>query len=1475
MNLRTVSVVVLTSFLAGPVVLAEDRVMVALGELGLDMKLRGIEARIFPAESDVLTFADVLADAGFLFCPMGSRDILLELIEKEINRTAIRALLARGGIMWFDDRYPYGNAKIAQFMMSLGAPMPGKGVLSKTGHGIGLVPKPGLSHPLIKGQADAMGYECWTTWPKGLEVLFVDADMPQHAGVLIADRVQGHGAVIYAKIVDGWRVERHEGVRPFIDNVLLRAFGPPPAPGETHPVFDIYRPRTPSANTAHLAGVHEMLWDASDATHRKIFLVSEPVGLARSAACIEFEWPRPRGIDIGVVRAFTAGGVELHAQQIAENRFAVSMPLRPYDDQLVAVYVGGKTASDVLAAGSLAIEKTSIGWRIHNDHFEALLSADRPRLWSMRSFGGASDNFFQSWGNSSRWMGNGTDFSSYSKNRKAAVDFQAEVVLDGPVRKTILYKTTFEKHDLVSEVSLVRGARTLFYRIRSTTPHDVTLETGWSPGDSMANDSLWYEAVDGLKRLPLVSDPASDYALDNHAKETWYAIADSEADEVAGGFRQRNRNSRFGLRLYSHHVHGQLALEDFSFTPEGVSGGWITSRGGPQVVRNAYVAWRNPPVVTGGPEQTRADAPIPRAPVFGKDFLRLHGSFRRFGPKNVSAGINTWGVSAVAGVRELAGNVVAMGDQMNRELWPGLFEEAGKRGLGVCLKGHHRRLGCMVEDRDEYLIRMRKIAAFKPDMYYIFDELAFSAYSEAGAEDFHQKTGLSLPKHTDITKLPDDTTYRELRWRMDVMTELTRERVAIGKASRPDAVTFAVTAGGQLGYEFPAYNDIEMWSKFIGTTCTDLYTTDFGFERFSMQYIRGAQGNRRPVLSVHGNTNSAHENDVNLASQLMNGANALWFFTFTYQTSARDRLGPIVDGYEMLRDTGLGKRLAGATPFAYAAVLAERSTFFDGIRRGEFRGRRPFYHWRLERQASLRNIPMDLVFASHLEEDLPRYRVLIVPSGRNMSEASTQCISEWVRAGGAVIVEGEALLTADMAELCGVQVADRVARKPLEIAGVGGPLTGVALEANSATVSMRPKAAAVIAITADSSVATEQKVGRGRAVAVSLLDVPHGLLRPLVLDLGGPLPAELDKESWADVRLSVHTDGKGSAIGVFNEHFSESRAVTLRLGKLPPDGKRVAINTSTGVHSQVADTMFLHLAPKQWNFIMLDPAVSASAPVAVGTPVKAPAYAPTVGMEFLRHKAKGKAPARKRTPGVIVVAVFRSERHHELPTDYGADAIMGKLLRQEKIAAEWIESISDESLTGFDVLVIPNMAVRASNLVADWQQSVREFVSNGGGALLIHHSAGHPALGGAPFPEIGSLGTFTTVRGMQVIADHPIATAAAVEQAFSDRLANPAFMAQIARTKLAVDTTFISGFPDYMPIEPGRLATVVTRSVVANRIGGDPTLVAGSVGDGRAVLAGFNIGAKCVKVNGQYVTTEELSPEEESILVNCIFWLGQ
>ncbi len=113
MYLRIIVIAVMTLMCAQQQVMAQDRLMVVLGHMNLDMKLRSIQTRSFNADSNLSSFAQSLADAGLLFCSMDSRSILLKVIESKTNRDAIRYFLAGGGVMWFDDRYGYGNKQIA------------------------------------------------------------------------------------------------------------------------------------------------------------------------------------------------------------------------------------------------------------------------------------------------------------------------------------------------------------------------------------------------------------------------------------------------------------------------------------------------------------------------------------------------------------------------------------------------------------------------------------------------------------------------------------------------------------------------------------------------------------------------------------------------------------------------------------------------------------------------------------------------------------------------------------------------------------------------------------------------------------------------------------------------------------------------------------------------------------------------------------------------------------------------------------------------------------------------------------------------------------------------------------------------------------------------------------------------------------------------------------------------------------------
>jgi len=1441
------------------------------------MQLHSIGVREFAPEPGFNGFADALEQAGLLFVKKKARYAFEELMGSEANRRAIKALLARGGTVWFG-RVSSGGKPIREFLAALGVEAPGE----PSGQSKQFVVNPTCESPLLSSpnrqSEGARGWQSWPEWPAGLEALMATQDAPGEAGLLLASGVQGKGRIFFTTIDDAWALGS-TFLAPLVANILHHTFGPLPGPGEAHAVCDPFQARDPLANTTRLHHAGRAEWHAPDARRRKAFLISEPIGMARRAACVEVDWPSAfegaADAQARDLRAFTAGGVELHAQTLGAGRIALNAPLSKYDDRLVYVYTGGAGAPDVRDGKPFSLQKRQDGWLLRNDHFEALLAPELPALLRIRVYGG-SDNALMTWGAAERWQGYGTNFAV---PRRKAVPYkraEARVIADGAVRKTVRYEVEFEERDLIVEVSLVRGGRALFWCVRSRTAHGLRLETGWSPGGSLMNDSLWYEAADGLKRLPLFQKPASHYQFGKYAKESWYAVVDDKTGEAGGGFVERDDKGRFSMGVYSHFVHGQMISQAIDATPRGISGGWVAAANGAKGVRCAYLAWRWPPVVTPGPEQPRDAAPAPALPAFGRDFLLMHGSFRRFFPVNAKTGLDAWADCAMDIVRERAGNVAEMGGHLVPENYPPFMGAARKRGMAVCLVPNVRRLGCTLANREKYLEATREQTRYKAEIYYLLDEFSHNCACEVCKADFKRKTGLALPEKLDVSTLPDEATNQAVLWRMDLLTELVREMDAIVKAARADALTFVCTAPTQMSHEIGTLNDLETWSAFIGTTASDLYSTDFAAVRFGLQFIRGAQGNRKPVLGIHGATFTARDLYVNLGAHLMNGANALWFFSLGWHRFGRDVQAPVIREYEILRETGLGGFLAKARPLRYAAVLCERASLLAGIRRGELRNSRALYHDYVEKQASLRNVPVDILFAGRLAEELPGYRVLVVPSGRDVSASSAAAVERWVRTGGRVIVEGESLLTPALASLCGVSVSAEAGSPAEQVEGRAGPLAGAAFAVNTRWRPLTSAGASVLAVAPSGApVVTTHKAGEGVAVAIGLVDVPHDLTRRLAVSLGGTLPVELDAASHPDVRLATLSDGRRTAVGLFNEHFSDARAAVVTLNDVAPAGKRTAVNLHHGTQQPVAETLQVRLPAKTWNFVLVEPASQAPAVPPPGTFTQAPAYAGRAGMDFLKLTEEKPAAKRKKVPGFIYVGVVKNRSSSRKPVDYGGEAILRGLRDQKGLAAEFATDLSPETISFYDVLIVPNMVRPGPNLGTAWEKHVREFVLAGGGALLVHHSAGYKDTASPLFPEVATAGTYIPVRGMKVVADHPVVNARALEEAFPTERNDPAFAAGIARHKLAVGRTFNSGFPDYIRLVPGPAGAVVVRSLRSGDLGGDPTLVAGAAGQGRVVLSGMDIGAKCDKQGGRWVVAESLSPEEESVLLNAVFWLAQ
>ena len=503
-SVTTVGISMLVLCFLGADVAADSALMVCVdankGAPPQDMAIYGVETKSFGPETGFDGFARSLSKAGILLVSAGQTAGTEQLLAAEANRAAIRGLLSRGGVLWLGAGSWTGDRARA-LLTSLRVAVPE----ISTGGFKYWIPNRRSKSPFLTTpgrQTTEVGHtrKYMKGWPAGLEPLLIEKSASDESSLLAASGVLGRGAVLFSTTWGEWSARR-KGLEVLIGNIFVHAFGSMPAPGHTSAVADVYRRRTPAANATHLVKAGEAEWHVADAPRRKVLLVSEPIGMRRSSAYVETAWPLPAALREAPIRAFGADGVELHAQRLGADRIALITPLRSYDDRLVYLYAGGAKAPTVHDRAQLSVAKTDDGWLLRNDRFDAVLAPERPWLRSIRPHGG-SPNTLITWGNSDRWLGDGTRFFVNKDDRRAAS--KAELAADGPVVKTVRYTVRDLAGERIVEISLVRGARALFFAGRADTPHSITADTGWCPGGSFSHDWVWYEAKEGMKRLPLV-----------------------------------------------------------------------------------------------------------------------------------------------------------------------------------------------------------------------------------------------------------------------------------------------------------------------------------------------------------------------------------------------------------------------------------------------------------------------------------------------------------------------------------------------------------------------------------------------------------------------------------------------------------------------------------------------------------------------------------------------------------------------------------------------------------------------------------------------------------------------------------------------------------------------------------------------------------------------------------------------------------
>ena len=427
---------------------------------------------------------------------------------------------------------------------------------------------------------------------------------------------------------------------------------------------------------------------------------------------------------------------------------------------------------------------------------------------------------------------------------------------------------------------------------------------------------------------------------------------------------------------------------------------------------------------------------------------------------------------------------------------------------------------------------------------------------------------------------------------------------------------------------------------------------------------------------------------------------------------------------------------------------------------------------------------------------------------------------------------------------------------------------------------MAATGAAVLAKIGDQPAATIYQAGKGTAAYLSLLDAPAELIESLVRHLAGTPPLTVPEEVARDIEVAALTDGARTVIAAYNRHVRESRSCDLTLSGVPvAEGARL-VEIERGRVSDFAGKVPVTVGPESVNFYLLAAPGDYALPEGLQpTPLEAIERSPHPGTEFLRLQPKPKVSAglSKKDPNKLYVAVLKNLRSPLDGLDLGAAAMVTTLEKREDLVVEYVEDLDAAALSRYEVLIVPNMGGQpAPNLHEGWEAEVRSFVEAGGGALLVHHSVGYMPTAHAAFPEVAEAPDYVPLTAMKVVADHPVASGQALRDRYPDKAKDPAFAIYFSATKMEVGQQFQSGFADYIKLKKGPQGTAVVVSERVGNAGGDPTVVAGDVGEGRVVLSGINLGCKTVKEGEKkYQYLEEMSEEEAAMVINAVYWLAQ
>jgi uncharacterized membrane protein len=591
--------------------------------------------------------------------------------------------------------------------------------------------------------------------------------------------------------------------------------------------------------------------------------------------------------------------------------------------------------------------------------------------------------------------------------------------------------------------------------------------------------------------------------------------------------------------------------------------------------------------------------------------------------------------------------------------------------------------------------------------------------------------------------------------------------------------------------------------------------------------------------------------------------------------------------YNWLDYTKLGDIMAQAVPEKYMAILWDREAFKESVRRGERSNGTAapvFYERPIENIIRKADTRADILFSKYLTkpEFLNQYKVAVIPSGHKMSKGVANAIKEYVQNGGNAIIAGESLQAEGIQELSGAAIKGKSKLENLTPEGTNGYETSIASALPSELFSAEIKSAKIILKdkTSKAPIASVRQLGKGKIISLFTTNGYAPLIPEMAEYLTGFVPVKLEGKGAKDVFWNIFK-GKGyRVVALCNTSAIDSVDISLKISPEPNDGTKI-IDFWTGETKKWQKPFKANLAPKGLKFLYIADNKKFDTPKFTITPSSSCAALSPGKMTFLKDDLEAAASQVEKEPGKIYIGVFVGEGEKRgRRFEKGSKAIIETLTGKPDLKIEKLKSLKYSAIKHCDAVIVPNIGHPdlPLNLNKDWIQSIRRYVSNGGGAMLCHHAVGWEKLGGTAFPELGKIAKYVEIQEMKTVSAHPVITGESIAKKYARFVKDPAFADEYTASFMKKGDAFRSSFIDYMAIQPEKGTEVIVRSAYNpnKKQGNDAVVVAGKYGKGKVILCGISIGCKVFK-NKQNRWEEEsyITPGEKKIICNAAYWLSE